>query len=135
MNINFEVIGLTRLGIKPKSIQLPRRRLLPLGHMSCKSHVKVQINRSSILAVEQNFAFIGYKALLVILHISREKSENFGGVRAGLIANDRGNSFSFALRQQPLEKSFIRQGGWGCHSAPSGYKPDEIKSFNTSMNY
>ena len=57
-----------------------------------------------------------YKTLLVILHTSREKSEKFrggGGGRAGLIANDRGNSFSFALRQQPLEKFFIRQGGGG----------------------
>ena len=115
MSTNFEVIGLTRLGIKPQSTQLPRRRLLPLGHLSCKSHVKVQINRSSILAVEKNFAFKGYKTLLVILHTSREKSENFrrGGNRAGLIANDRGNSFLFALRQQPLEKFFIRQGGGG----------------------
>ena len=114
MNTNFEVIGLTRLGIKPQSTQLPKRRLLPLGHLSCKSHVKVQINRSSILAVKQNFAFIGYKTLLVILHTSREKSENFRGRgRAGLIANDRENSFSFALRQQPLEKFFIWQGGGG----------------------
>ena len=136
MNTNFKVIGLTRLGIKPQSIQLPRRRLLPLGHLSCKSHVKVQINRSPILAVEQNFAFIGYNTLLVILHTSREKSENFGGGRrAGLIAIDRGSSFSFALRQQPLGKFFIRQWGWGCPSAPHGYIPDEIKSFNTSMNY
>ena len=120
-----------------KTAELLRRRLLPLGHLSCKSHVKVQINRSSILAVEQNFAFIGYKTLLVILHTSREKRGNFrwGGGRAGLIANDRGNSFSFVLRQQPLEKFFIRQGGWGCPSAPTGYIPDEIKSFNISMNY
>ena len=136
MNTNFKVIGLTRLGIKPQSIQLLRRRLLPLGHLSCKSYVKVQINRSSVLAVEQNFAFMGYKTLLVIFHTSGEKSENFrGGGRAGLIANDRGNSFSFALRQQPLEKFLIRQGGWGCPSAPPAYIPDEIKSFNTSMNY
>ena len=115
MNTNFKVIGLTRLGIKPQCIQLPRRRLLPLGHLSCKSHVKVQINRSSILAVEQNFAFVGYKTLLVIFHTSGEKSENFrgGGGRAGLIANDRGNSFSFALTQQPLKKFFIRQRRWG----------------------
>ena len=83
MNTNVKVIGLTRLGIKPQSIQLPRRRLLPLGHLSCESHVKVQINRSSILAVEQNFAFIGYKTLLVILHTSRERSENFRGGRGG----------------------------------------------------
>ena len=79
MDTNFKVIGLTRLGIKPQSIQLPRRRLLPLGHLSCKSHVQVQINRSSILAVEQNFAFIGYKTLMVILHTSSEKSEILGG--------------------------------------------------------
>ena len=119
MNSNFKVIGLTRLGIKPQSIQLPRRRLLPLGHLNCKSHVKVQINRSSDLAVEQNFAFIGYKTILVILHTSGEKSENFrGGSRAGLIANDRGNSFSFVLRQQPLEKFFIRQEGWGVSQCP-----------------
>ena len=72
MNINFEVIGLTRLRIKPQSIQLPWQRLLPLGHVSC-------INRSPNLAVEQNFAFIGYKTLLVILHTSREKRENFKG--------------------------------------------------------
>ena len=83
MNTNVKVIGLTRLGIKPQSIQLPRRRLLPLGHLSCESHVKVQINRSSILAVEQSFAFIGYKTLLVILHTSRERSENFRGGRGG----------------------------------------------------
>ena len=116
MNTNFKVIGLTRLGIKPQSIHLPRRRLLPLGHLSCKSHVKVQINRSSILAVEQNFAFIGYKTLLVILHTSREKSESFMGEgrgRTGVIAFDRGNLFSVALRQQPLEKFFIRQGVGG----------------------
>ena len=113
MNTNIKVIGLTRLGIKFQSIQLPRRRLLPLGHLSCKSHVKVQINRFFILAVEQNFAFMGYKTLLVILHTSREKSENFRGGRAGLIANDQGNSFLFALRQQPLEKFFIRQRGGG----------------------
>ena len=56
-----------------------------------------------------------------------------GGGRAGLIANDRENSFSFALTQQPLKKFFIRQGG--CPSAPPGYIPDEIKSFNTSINY
>ena len=52
-----------------------------------------------------------------------------------MIANDRGNTFSFALRQQPLERFFIRQGGWGCLSASPGYMPDEIKSFNTSINY
>ena len=135
MNTNFKVIGLTRHGIKPQSIQLPRRRLLLLGHLSCKSHVKVQINRSSILAVEQNFAFMGYKTILVIFHTSGEKSENFRGGRAGLIANDRGNSFSFALTQQPLKKFFIWQGGWGCPSAPPGYIPDEMKSFNTSIHY
>ena len=78
VNTNSKVIGLTRRGIK-QSIQFLRRKLLPLGHLSCKKHVKVQINRSSILAVEQAFAFIGYKTLSVILHTSREKSENLGG--------------------------------------------------------
>ena len=114
MNTNFEVIGLTRLGIKPQSIlQLPRRTLLPLGHLSCKSHVKVLIYRPSSLGVEQNFDFIDYKTLLVILHTSREKRATFGDGRAGLIANDRVDPFSFALRQHPLKKFSIRQGGWG----------------------
>ena len=99
MNTNYKVIGLTRLGIKPEAIQLPRQTLLPLGHLRCKNHVKVQIYCPSILAVEQNFAFRGYKALLVILHTSRVKSENFGGGgRAGFIANDRKDPFSFAFK-------------------------------------
>ena len=128
MNTNFRVIGLTRLVMKPQSIlQPPRRTQLPLGHLSCKSYVKVQIYRPSSLAVEQNFAFIGYKTLLVILHTSREKSENFGG-RASLIANDRGDPFSFALRWQRLKKFFIRPGRWGCPSTLPGYILYQTKS-------
>ena len=109
MNTNAKVIGLTRLGIKPQSIQLPRRRLLLLGHLSCKIHVKVQINRSSILAVEQNFAFMGYKTLSVILHTSREKSENFRGGGGG--GGGQGRFDKFVFRKQPVENFLIREGG------------------------
>ena len=85
---------------------------------------------SFYFVVEQNFAFISYKTLLLILYYtSKVKSENFRGGRAGFIGNDQGDPFSFALRWQLLKKLFIRQGGFP--SAPSGYIPDEIKSFNS----
>ena len=41
MNTNFTIIGLTRLGIK-RSLQLQRRTLLPLGHLSFYLVIKTE---------------------------------------------------------------------------------------------
>ena len=76
MNTNCKVIGLTVLGIKPESTA-PEADALTSRSSALKMHVKIQI--CPLLAVEQNFAFIGYKTLMVILHTSRVKSENVKG--------------------------------------------------------
>ena len=91
MNTNFQVIGLTRLGIKPKSTA-PEADAHTTRSSELKRHVEVQIYRPFLLAVEQNFA------LLVILHISRVKSENFGRGGAGPVSQPMIEEIHFCFR-------------------------------------